>query len=502
MPGDNIFKFKVTSVDGNAEKTYTIHVYRPNTNDADLYELTSDITLNPAFNSSVTTYTANVPYEKSDVTLTAVLSDLDAKVSINGQEFDGKGTSTIPLIAGSNTITISTTAKDGVSAKTYTLTVTRAVASQNADLSALAVLGYSLEPIFQSGVRSYSLPDVGYATTELKVTPTTADSKSNVEVRINGGIYAPVQSGSSSNSLALNVGSNIIEVKVTAQSGLSSTYTISVNRKSNNAELSGLTISPGNLKETFASSHLNYTVADATYATDTLTVTPKLVDTAKAKVRIRVNEGEFAAASSGTAMDVPLAVGSNTIHIEVQAEDPTYARQYTIKVNRLDAGKPELVDLVIVGTEMTLNFSRPLLHTVTDTTYYSVYNVTRDVPLTVEDIEFDSSDPSKVAISLGGLVLPGDKLEILVAAGAVTGANGIINDAATETLFYGSPIEQLRQRLADLDTNHDGIHLNEVIAYMNSPHGLADLNGDGIFDHIDLAIVLGEVQPKFTGRRD
>jgi hypothetical protein len=62
-------------------------------------------------------------------------------------------------------------------------------------------------------------------------------------VRINGGTYSSVNSGTASGSLALNVGLNSIEIRVTAQDGTTQkTYTVAVTRAaaslSNNANLS------------------------------------------------------------------------------------------------------------------------------------------------------------------------------------------------------------------------------------------------------------------------
>ncbi len=66
-----------------------------------------------------------------------------------------------------------------------------------------------------------------------------------------------VASGSASQAINLNVGSNTITVIVTAQDGTTTnTYTITVTRApSSNADLSNLTVSQGSLTPAFASGY-------------------------------------------------------------------------------------------------------------------------------------------------------------------------------------------------------------------------------------------------------
>lgn len=230
--GDNTFQIRVTSTDLTATKTYTIHVYYPPANDANLIDLRSDnATLSPGFQSSVTNYTANVPYTTSSISFTGVLDDPAASFRING-----------------------TAVTDGVA----------------------------------------------------------------------------------SGSIPLNVGSNTIEIQVTSQDGTSgNVYSITVKRKNNDASLSGLVVSPGILNETFSSERFNYTLENVGNATDTLTVSPTPADPAGSSIRINVNGGDYAPVTNAHGIDVPLAVGSNLITIEVIAEDSSFSKQVTISVKRL-----------------------------------------------------------------------------------------------------------------------------------------------------------------------
>ena len=117
---------KVTAESG-ATKTYTVKVTRPKdpnyvpSANANLSSLTvTGQTLSPAFSSSVTAYTVDVPFQVSSVKVTAKAQDSKAKVSVSG------GSS---LVAGQdNKITVTCTAENGTK-KVYTIIVKRAEGS-------------------------------------------------------------------------------------------------------------------------------------------------------------------------------------------------------------------------------------------------------------------------------------------------------------------------------------------------------------------------------------
>ncbi|WP_025846677.1 cadherin-like beta sandwich domain-containing protein [Paenibacillus ehimensis] len=599
--GENTFQIKVTSADSSTVKTYTIHVYFPATNDADLSDLRiSGVALNPAFQPSRTSYTASVPYTTSSLSLTGMLDDRAATFVVNGTlPADGTAFGPIPLNVGSNTITVHTTSYDGTANKTYTITVMRAEPGTNSQLSALSVSGSKLSPPFQPNLLGYVLADVGYATREMTVTPTAADSAATVQLRVNEGDFITVSSGLPSQPIALNVGGNRIQVKVTAEDGTAATtYTMTVKRQSNNAWLSGLDVAPGTLNEPFAYDRLAYTMANVPYATSSLAVTPALSD-ANASVYVRANGGSYKPAASGSPAILPLTVGSNTLEIKVLAEDPSEEKIYTLTVTRLknsgaslyglsvspghldfssqvtdysltvsrsvssltvkpvlpdssrgaaiqvringgsyvpvqsgmnspalplisgvpnvievlvtaqdgtttrlytirvsQAGTPVLTKLVMDGMNVRLTFSEPL-RSVADATYFSVTNMSRNAALSVTDVVY-TPGAAEAGFTASGPLQPGDELEFRIQAGAVSSFSGETNAAVSLKAVYGDAIQQMLRRLADLDTDHDGIGIREVLAYLNSPYGHNDLNGDGQFTREDVAIVLRQIGTKFV----
>ncbi|MHC6181195.1 leucine-rich repeat domain-containing protein [Clostridium sp. JNZ X4-2] len=95
---------------------------------ADLSNLSlSGVTLNQAFDSSVTYYTASVGNEVSNTDITAAAADSKAqiKVSVNGEDVSGQQAN---LNVGENNIKVEVTAEDGT-VKTYNIVVTRAAES-------------------------------------------------------------------------------------------------------------------------------------------------------------------------------------------------------------------------------------------------------------------------------------------------------------------------------------------------------------------------------------
>ena len=100
---------------------------------------------------------------------------------------------------------------------------TRALSS-DANLSALVISLGTLSPEFAAAKTAYTAA-VANSVASLAVTPTAADSNATIAVN-----DSEVTSGSSSEAIALTIGSNIIKVVVTAEDGTKKTYTITVTR--------------------------------------------------------------------------------------------------------------------------------------------------------------------------------------------------------------------------------------------------------------------------------
>ena len=323
--GKNTITIIVTAQDGITNQTYTLVVTREANHNAALSNLIlSNGVLSPSFSSNTTSYTANVSYATSSITITPITVEAKAFVTLNGNVINSGNTSgSIPLNVGNNSITIVGIAPDSITTLSYTININRA-ANQSSTLSNLATSSGTLSPAFSATTTSYSV-SVSNVTNSITITPTTTDASATVKV--NG---VPVVSGSASASIALSIGNNTINIIVTAPDGINTqTYTVTVTRAaSNNSALSSLITSNGILNPSFSPTNLNYSTS-VSNGISNITVTPTSADpTATITVNnVIVNSGTSSA-------NISLSEGSNIITTVVTAQDGITKQTYTITVTR------------------------------------------------------------------------------------------------------------------------------------------------------------------------
>ena len=295
------------------------------------------------FASGTLTYTASVSSSRTQTMVTPTPNHSGASYVIKlGGETDEDGV--ITLSAGSNVITVEVTAEDGQTMQTYSVTVTRP-ASTNAYLGTVTLTGIVLEhhsssypPGFSSLVFNYT-PSVAHSLTETTVTPTPYHPEASYVIKLGGATDAD-------GVIPLSVGSNVITIEVTAEDGeTSQTYTITVWRAPAPATdatlksllLSGIDIGYGMGIGTIVPTVASYT-ANVYNSVSQTTVTPN-VNHSGASYVIKLGGVEDA---DGT---VSLAVGSNTITVEVTAEDTATNKTYTVTINRATASAPTTGEL-------------------------------------------------------------------------------------------------------------------------------------------------------------
>ena len=300
-------------------------------NNADLGGLTiSSGTLSPSFSSSDIAYTASVDNSVTQVTVTPTASDSSATIAVNGNTVtSGNGYIVTGLNVGEpTTVTVIVTAQDSTT-KTYTVTLTRATLSDNADLGSLTISSGTLSPSFSSSVTAYTA-SVDNSVTQVTVTPTASDSLATITVNGNA-----VTSGTGHIVTDLNVGTNTITVLGIAQDITIKIYTITITRAaaalSDNADLGGLTISSGTLSPSFSSSDIAYTASVDNTITQ-VTVTP-IASHSLATIAVNGNT-----VTSGTGYIVTgLTVGEpTTVTVIVAAQDST-TKTYTVTLTRAAA---------------------------------------------------------------------------------------------------------------------------------------------------------------------
>ncbi len=238
--GENLYTIRVVAGDGVVEKFYYVNVIKLATiyaNDSTLMNLSvSNGILTPAFQPTILNYSVEVPYDVSEITVTAVSTNPSATVS---------GAGLHPLNVGTNTIPIEVTAANGIARQTYSVFVTR-LANHDATLQDLSVSSGTLTPDFHPDIMTYHVT-VPFTTEQITVTGTTNDATAAV---IGNGEY----------SLAL--GNNPISLQVTAANGVTTkNYLIHVERLgSDNADLQEITVSQGVLTPAFSPDILQYEV--------------------------------------------------------------------------------------------------------------------------------------------------------------------------------------------------------------------------------------------------
>ncbi len=297
---------------------------------ADLSALTlSSGTLAPDFTSATLEYTASAGHATTSITLSPTLADAAAAVTVNGVAVASSSASgAIALNVGANTITTVVTAPDGITTKTYKVSITRAP-SANADLSAISLSSGTLAPVFAAATLGYTA-SVSPATTSITLSPTPADIAAAVTV--NG---VAVASGSASGAIALNVGANTITTVVTAPDGITTkTYIVVITRAaSTDVDLAALTLSSGTLNPVFAPGTVNYT-SYVDNPVNSISIHPRTRD---AGATVKVNGTQVVSGSASG--NIALSTGSNLISITVTSGDGSTSKPYSIKVIRLSAGQ-------------------------------------------------------------------------------------------------------------------------------------------------------------------
>ena len=472
--GSNVITVEVSAEDDQTTQTYTVTISRA---EPPTPELSDDATLSSltlsgidfgTFDSTTTSYTAQVANAVSQSTVTLTVNHAEANYVIKlGGVTDSDGV--VSLSVGTNAITVEVTAEDGETTHTYTVTVTRAAPpSTDATLSALSLSGIDFGT-FASGTTSYSA-QVANSVSQTTVTPTVNDSEASYVIKLGGATDAD-------GVVSLSVGSNVITVEVTAEDeNTTQAYTVTVTRAaplSTDATLSALTLS-GIDFGTFDSSATSYTAQVANDVTHT-TVTPTANHSGASYV---VKLGGVEDKDS----EISLAVGSNVITIEVAAEDDKTTQTYSVTVTRtappaLDA---TLSALTLSGIDFgtfasgTTSYTASVANSVSQTTVTPTVNHAEATYVIKLDGVTDAD--GLVLLSVGSNVITVE----------VTAEDDSTTQTYTVTVTRAAP-ESNRERLRNLyDSNDDGIiDRDETIAAIRD-YFAGDLTRDETIEVIKL----------------
>ena len=316
----------VTAPDGTTKENYHIDISRaaPPRTDATLSSLTLTspaVPLSPEFDPTRHTYNASVGRTATEITVTATPNATGAIPRIDGVDAYATGNGlAVTLDPGATTrVTVTVTAQDGTTTKTYQIDLTRSGSSADATLRSLTLSGgATLSPSFSSNRTSYT---ASVANSVSSITITAAPTVSGSRARIGN---ADATSG---HPVSLSVGSNTIQVVVTAQDGTTTkTYQITLTRSGSPADatLRSLTLSGATLSPSFSSNRTSYTASVAN-SVSSITIT--------AAPAVSGSEARIGNADATSGHRVSLSVGSNTIRVVVTAQDGTQ-KTYRITVTR------------------------------------------------------------------------------------------------------------------------------------------------------------------------
>ena len=229
---DNIYKVTVTAEDGKTIKIYTIKVNRPKSSDTTLSKVNlTNAVLSPSLSKDKREYTLTIPYGSTEFTIEGVPTVPTTTVTGNGT-----------YSKDDKVVRLTTIAEDG-SMDVYVFNVVKAL-SNDATLHDLSVSGYNLDKTFTSTTLDYSIGDIPYGATKLKINATPTNSDSTIKYYVGTTSF-----DSNIVDIPTILGENVITVEVTAADGISKKlYTITYNIvKSDNAYLSKLTPSLGKI---------------------------------------------------------------------------------------------------------------------------------------------------------------------------------------------------------------------------------------------------------------
>ena len=324
--GNNSYDISVLSQSGQTE-VYTVNVYRLN-DDNTLSALSLSNVDFGTFSSDTTSYTATVPYtvDKTNVTATATAGNKATVTGTGNNKALSVGNTDIEVTVSPESCKseYSTVPGNTCIIKTYTVTVTREAASENANAATLTVDGVSV-PEFNKDTLVYTLDDVANNKTSVVIAATSEEEHATIT-----GV----------GTRDLSVGDNALKVTITAQDGTTSKeYTINIHRKSNDATLSALTITSdpvGTLSPAFNSSTYEYTYSvDADEDSVTVSGTP--------------NHALATVTESQTVN--PRTTSSVTLL--VTAEDGLFTQPYVVTFEVAKSSNANLSEITIDGEPIT-----------------------------------------------------------------------------------------------------------------------------------------------------
>jgi hypothetical protein len=297
VSGENEVKVVVTSSNNSVTQTYTVTVFVSSESNV----FSNDATLSSlAVNGTVITagQTVEVAPLTSAVTVVATTSNVNATSVVTGS---------INLVTGLNNVSVTVTAEDGTTTRVYAFKVRVLALPSDVALATFTVNGQNV----RNGGRVFLEP----GTQSVAVVATPSDASSSVVITGRTGLSA---------------GANTLSVLVTAQSGATATYEVTLNVQvpSNNSSLVVFKVSGAR-------------VADGTTI---------FIPSGTTSVAVTAIPSDSAASVVVTGA-TNLVLGDNTLSVVVTAEDGTTTTS-TVTLNVLANDDTSLATFEYDGSEV------------------------------------------------------------------------------------------------------------------------------------------------------
>jgi hypothetical protein len=304
--GYNEVNLTVTAEDGTTV-VYTVMIVRAASSDATLRSLTvssGELYFDPA----VTYYTVKVANSVTNIDVTGTANHSAATVTGN--------VTGMALEVGDNAVTITVIAEDGITSKTYTVTIHRSSGTALSDDATLSSLTVSSGELYFDPAVTYYTVNVASEVTNIDVTGTANHPAATV--------YGNVT------NQTLGIGYNEVNLTVVAEDGTTVVYTVAtVRAASSDATLSSLTVSSGELY--FDPAVTCYTVYVANEVTN---------------IDVTGTANHPAATVYGNVTNQTPGVGYNEVNLTVVAEDGTTV-VYTVAIVRAASSDATLRSLTV-----------------------------------------------------------------------------------------------------------------------------------------------------------
>jgi hypothetical protein len=342
--GKNTVYVTVTAEDGVTQEQYILTVYRAdedtiNANltllkisNTDLLQSGSDYPL--GYNTSHISLYANTEKDVESVTVRIGNGANFTMASFSGHQpkFVARQFNGTDFPAGaSSEVTVTVTAVDTTYSKTYTFNVTRDGPDTDPNLSGLTLDGVPLDSAFSSDDLSY-IANVDYSVKNVTLRLFAQSEYAQIAVKVNGPEYNSSGRNSRVDTITLIQGTNIVDVRVTAQSGDNKYYKITVNRAAASADatLSSLRLSSDNLSPAFSPGKFAYT-ADVDYSTKSLSLT-LVANNSEAEILL-----DNQSVASNTSHNINLDNLETAVTVKVTSKDGRVMKEYTLTVTREEA---------------------------------------------------------------------------------------------------------------------------------------------------------------------